>query len=338
VRILLVSNMYPSSERPEFGSFVQRLERALVERGNEVERVVLTAGGGPLRTPLRYLGLTWRARRAARRFRPDVVYAHYLFPTGVAAALTGVPFVITAHGGDVENSRRDRLLAAGTRWVLRRAAAVICVSRYLADRLPIQPARLEVIDCGVDTDVFTPAPRQPGDGPRYLVVGSLTERKNVGRLMEAFATLGSGSLTVVGSGPLEEELRRDAPEGVEFLGRVGGDELRAQLARADVVCQPSLIEPQGQVALEALATARPVVGTLVGGQPEFITPECGVLVDPADARSIATGMRRAAELPVPCVAAVEVARRHDVRLQAARIEAVLHSVSSPHGAAERPSP
>ena len=88
-----------------------------------------------------------------------------------------------------------------------------------------------------------------------------------------------------------------------------------------------MVEPQGQALLEALACGRPVVATKIGGPPEFVTPECGALVDPADPDSIAVGMRAAAALPVPCPAAVAVAEAHAVSVQAARIERVLASVS-----------
>jgi len=316
--------MYPSAGRPEFGIFVRNLERALVARGNEVVPVVLDdPAHGRLQTPVKYARLAARTAAAVRRVKPDVVYAHYLVPTGLIAAATRRPFVVTAHGGDVANAERGGALATATRAVISRAAAVICVSEYLAERLPSTPRRLEVIDCGVDTTVWRPAPRVPGDGTRFLYVGSLTERKNVGRLLEAFRLLGHGTLRIVGAGPLDGRLRAIAPAGVEFLGRVPHEQLLAELAGCDVLCQPSLVEPLGQALMEALATGRPVVATRVGGPPEYVTEQCGALVDPLDVESIAAGMRAAAALPVPCAAAVEVARRHDLALQAARVEAVL---------------
>ena len=89
---------------PDFGVFVQGLERALAARGHELERVVLDRrGGGSFATR----GWRLRAIRAARRFRPDVVYAHFLFPTGsrrcFAARAARAPLVVTAHGQDVAN-------------------------------------------------------------------------------------------------------------------------------------------------------------------------------------------------------------------------------------------
>jgi glycosyltransferase involved in cell wall biosynthesis len=332
LRILLLSNMYPTAERPDYGVFVERLEQALAERGHEIDRAVIGAGRrGKLATPRAYLGLLRRARSLSRRRRPDIVYAHYLVPTGAIAMTLGRPFVVTAHGRDVANVGEIPLVGAVTRRVVERAGAVIAVSRYLAERLPGSPRQVEVIDCGVDTERFSPAPRAPGEGPRFLVVGSLIERKNIRRLLEAFGRLGEGTLTVAGTGPLETELRRAAPPRVTFVGRMPGDAMPALYASCDVYCQPSLVEPQGQALLEALATGRPVVATRVGGPPEYIDDSCGALVDPLDVGSIAEGMRRAATLPVPNQAAVEVARAHDVRVQAERIEGVLARVSSTDG-------
>ena len=329
MRILLLSNMYPSSERPEYGVFVQRLAEALRSRGHEVDEAVMTAGRrGALRTPLAYLGLLRRTRGLVRSRRPDVVYAHFLVPTGMVAALGGAPFVVTAHGRDVANARRSALLAAVTRRVIGRARAVIAVSAYLAELLPSVPSRLEVIDCGVDTALFRPTARSDGDGPRFLLAGSLIERKNVGRLMQAFATLGGGSLTIAGSGPLESRLRDAAPSGVTFLGRVDPARMADLYGACDVYCQPSLVEPQGQALLEALACGRPVVATRVGGPPEYVTDGCGALVDPLDVASIAAGMRRAAAIELPCQEALRVAAAHSIDRQAVRIEQLLADVSS----------
>jgi len=97
----------------------------------------------------------------------------------------------------------------------------------------------------------------------------------------------------------------------------------AEIAKADVVCLPSLKEPQGQAMLEALARGRPVVATRVGGPAEVITPRIGALVDPLDVDSIAAGMLAAAALPVPSPEAVRAAAEHALPNQAAKIEAVL---------------
>jgi len=281
--------------------------------------------------------LAARALVAARRFRPDIVYAHFLFPAGGVAALAArvaaAPLVVTAHGQDVRNVGSLRGAAAATRFALSRSDTVIAVSDYLRRELVRRvgglTTQVEVIDCGVDLERFRErdgaALRHElgwrGEPPFFLSVGSLSERKNVLRLAEAWARLGRGSLAFVGDGPLRNEL--EARRGVKVVGAVAHERVGDWIGACDVLCQPSLVEPFGQALLEAMASERPVVATRVGGPPEFVGPEAGVLVDPESVDSIATGMEAAARLPIPNAAARAAAAEHDVRIQAERIERVL---------------
>ena len=326
MRILLVSQMYPSAAAPDFGVFVQGLERELAVRGHAIERVVLDRRGGG---KLRHARLAARAARAARSFRPNVVYAHFLFPTGfgalVAARTVGVPLVVTAHGQDVANATEYPFVRPFLRRVVRGAAGVIAVSDWLRTRLeqsvPGSRGKTEVVNCGVDLERFRPLPRAEHEGPAFVCVGSLIERKNVVRLADAFARVGGGTLTFVGDGPLRHRL--EGRPGVTVTGAVPHDAVPGYLAAADVLCQPSLVEPFGQATLEALACARSVVATKIGGPPEFVPTEAGVLVDPEDEAALADALRAAAALPVPNQAARAAAEQHDVRLQAARVEEIL---------------
>jgi glycosyltransferase involved in cell wall biosynthesis len=319
MRVLLVSQMYPGPDAPDLGTFVAQVESALAGRGHDVERAVLdTRSGGKLR----YLTL---ARRTLAAARPDVVYAHFLVPSGLIAALAGrAPLVVTAHGRDVRNIGAFPGVAAATRLVVRRAAAVVCVSGYLRreleTKLPEARGKTEVVSSGVDRERFAVAP--PPDGsPRFLCVGSLDERKNGVRLADAFARLGEGTLTYAGDGPLRDRL--EGRDGVRLLGRVPHDQVPRLLADSHVLAQPSLVEPLGQALLEAMACGRSVVATRVGGPPEFVPPEAGVLVDPLDVDELARALAAAAALPRPNEAAREATAGHDVRRQAERIEAIL---------------
>jgi len=319
MRILLVSQMYPGADAPDLGTFVAELERALSERGHEVERAVLDTRAGGKR---RYLDLL---RRTVGATRPDVVYAHFLVPSGLIAALAGrAPLVVTAHGRDVRNIGELPGVARATRFVVRRAATVVCVSDYLRieleTKVPAAAGKTAVVSSGVDLERFAVAPAP--DGPtRYLCVGTLSARKNVVRLADAFAQLPGGTLTFAGDGPLRSRL--EGRERVRLLGRVAHDEVPALLADAHVLCQPSMLEPLGQSLLEGMAAGRPVVATRIGGPPEFVPPEAGVLVDPLDVDGMARAMQEAAALPVPNDAARAAAAEHDVRRQAERIETIL---------------
>ena len=327
MRILLVSQMYPGPGAPDLGVFVAQLERALRERGHEIELAVLDSRAGGKR---RYATLAVGTLQAARRFRPDVVYAHFLVPSGLIGALAShAPLVVTAHGRDVRNVGSIRGMATLTRRTVARAAAVIAVSDYLRRELeakvPEARGKTEVIDSGVDLERFRVEPA-PADGPRFLCLGALSERKNVVRLADAFAQVGDGTLTFVGDGPLRPRLEGRA--NVELGGAVGHDEIPKRIAQSHVVCQPSLIEPFGQAVLEAMACGRSVVATRIGGPPEFVPPDAGVLVDPLDVEALAHALRQAAALPSPNRAARAAGEGHDVREQARKVEEVLERAAA----------
>jgi glycosyltransferase involved in cell wall biosynthesis len=331
VRILLVSQMYPSAEEPDFGVFVEGLERELRALGHELERAVLDRRGGGKRRHLRLAADIWKA---SRRFRPDVVYAHFLVPTGLSAALlTRAPLVVTAHGQDVANVGTVPGVRAATSYVVRRAAAVVAVSHWLRERLekaiPDAVGKVDVVDCGVDLERFRPRDADEArtelgveaHGTVFLCLGTLGERKNVLRLARAFEAYGEGSLVFVGDGPLRPALEQR--DRIRLVGRVGHESVPTWIAACDVLCQPSLAEPFGLATLEAMASARSVVATKVGGPPEFVTAEAGVLVDPTDDDELTRALARAAALPRPNLAGREAASAHDVKRQAERVEEIL---------------
>jgi glycosyltransferase involved in cell wall biosynthesis len=332
VRILLVTQMWPTPQEPELGSFLLPLVRELETAGHEVHVAAIGRRGGSW---TKYLGLYAKAVRAARRVKPDVVFAHFLFPSGgaglAAARASRAPLVVMAHGQDVANCDRA-VLRLATRPVVRGAATVIANSRWLARRLVghfpgLEP---EVCDLGVDLAQFSPAtaPLAGFDGahPRFLCVGSLMARKNVVALADAFARLGRGSLTFVGDGALRGALEGRA--GVHLAGRVPHDAVPGWVAACDVLCQPSLTEPFGLAALEAMAMERTVVATTEGGPPEFVTPEAGVLVDPHDPDALVAALERAAAMPTPNPAARAAAAEHDATRQAARMAAMLRRAAA----------
>src|SRR3954468_18555813 len=273
--------MYPGEGEPDYGVFVRGLEEALAARGNTIERAVLTSRGGG---KAKYARLAARTLSGARSFRPDVIYAHFLVPTGLIGGLASrAPLVLTAHGQDVANIGSVPGVKAATTLAVRRSVAVVAVSHYLRRELeakvPAARGKTEVVDSGVDLERFSVAPAAGGP-PAFLCIGSLTERKNVIRLARAFELFGAGTLTFAGDGPLRSEL--EGRPNVRLLGSAPYDRVPALIGDAGVVYQPSLIEPFGQALLEGMACGRSVVATSVGGPPEFVPPEAGVLVEPFD--------------------------------------------------------
>lgn len=331
MRILVISPMWPSEQDPDFGAFLVPHVDALRTLGHEVTVVAIDRRGG---SALKYAGLMRRAIGAAVRLRPDIVVAHTLFPAGAAgvAAATAAraPLVVMAHGQDVANLERPAVRRA-TKRVIQRSDAVITNSDWLGDclREHLPGTETTSISLGVDTDAFSPdsiAPADwPGDHPRLLCVGSLTERKNVVALADAFADLGEGSLVFVGDGELRPAL--EGRSGVTLVGRVRHAAVPSWMAACDVLCQPSQVEAFGLAALEAMALERTVVASATGGPEEFIPPEAGVLVDPTGSDALLAGLRRAIAMGSPNPAARAAALERSADREAERFVEVLESAA-----------
>jgi glycosyltransferase involved in cell wall biosynthesis len=310
---------------------------------------------GAVRTPRKYGGLLGRTLRAARR--ADVIWAHYLFPTGAVAAACGRasrrPWVLTAHGGDVRNLARPALRRASAPAV-EGAAALIAVSRHLHGELRdsgIALPPVAIVNMGVDLRRFAIADRRSArvrlglteEGPLVLAVGGLTERKNPLTLLQAFARVRAAApearLALVGDGPLARAVDAGAASlglGPALIraGAVPHERVADWMAACDLLALVSRVEPLGQVALEAMASGRPVVATRVGGTAEIVPDGiAGALVDPADRVAIAAailGVLAAPPTPAACRAAAEA---HSVDRQAERVAAVLAAAAAGGGRA-----
>lgn len=262
-------------------------------------------------------------RTLRRSMKIDVIHVHCAYPDAVGVALAAMvlrlPFVVTAHGSDINVYARRPVFRAQLRWALRRASAVIAVSadlrRKLLEAFPEIADRAEHIPCaGADPRVFHSTDRTevrtqlgvPQTARVVLFVGQLVPVKRVDLLLQSWrALLDSGRCTaadrlvLVGEGPLRERLELTA-SAAEFLGTVSflGGIPQAEIARwlnvADLLCLASDNEGMPNVVVESLVVGRPVVATAVGGIPELVVSEVnGVLVRPGSSQSLADGLAHA---------------------------------------------
>jgi glycosyltransferase involved in cell wall biosynthesis len=215
--------------------------------------------------------------RAARGVDADLLHAHWL-PSGWVAARTGKPYVVQVWGTDVELARRAPSLAQR---VLRGARLVIAASAALAESAQaLGAADVRVIPTGVD---LPPEVGEEATPPEVLYAGRLSPEKGVEDLVEAAAGM---KLVVAGDGPL----RAGVPAA---LGFVPHDELDRLYARAAVVACPSRREGFGVACLEAMAHARPVVATGVGGLLDLVVDgETGLVVPPRDPAALRAALER----------------------------------------------
>jgi glycosyltransferase involved in cell wall biosynthesis len=134
------------------------------------------------------------------------------------------------------------------------------------------------------------------DRPFVLSVGTIEPRKNIPRLVEAFAALDDRELDLVLVGPVgwNEPLRplvERLPRPPRVLGFVPTADLRALYGAAEIFCYPSLREGFGLPVLEAMVQGTPVV-TSAGTATGEVVGEAGLQVDPTDVHAIADALRR----------------------------------------------
>lgn len=291
----------------------RRLE-TLVGAGGIVSRL----RAAPLRLALVPLFLASFARalnRAVSAGRPDVVHAHWLIPQGMLAALLlprlGVPFVCTAHGGDLF-ALRARAFRGLRGLVVARAAGITVVSNYMREVLVqegVPAARVEVASMGVDlASRFVPPPTLARDPRGIVFVGRLVEKKGVAVLLEACARLRATHpefrLRIVGDGPERPSLEREASrlgiDGlVEFLGAKPQADLPALYASAAIAVVPSIVdrigdqEGLGLVTIEAIGCGCAVLASdLAAIRDVIVDGETGLLARAGDAADFAHQLAR----------------------------------------------
>lgn len=143
------------------------------------------------------------------------------------------------------------------------------------------------------------APAVSGDRSGACYIGRLSPEKGVDRLARV-AARSSWRLTIAGSGPQEQDLRRQygGCPNIEFAGALDAAGVAALLGRSAVSVVPSVcFENNPLAAIESLCCGTPVVGTRIGGIPELITPDAGLLCAPGDDDALGRAVTQALALP-----------------------------------------
>ncbi len=261
----------------------------------------------PMTHWLMYLHAAARAHEGLLRrgFVPQLVHANIYkaaVPGAVIAKLAGVPMVLTEHASDFPRRLLTPRQQLEAKTGYGGASVVMPVSAALLDginRYDLFP-RYQIVPNAVDTELFRPPTTAPrGRKARILFVGGMVPVKGVEGLLRAAARLQKQrrdwELELVGDGPQRQIYTELAQElglagRVRFVGALSKPEVAQRMQGADFLVLPSLWENLPCVALEAGCCGLPVVGTRVGGIPEVIGPDNGILCTPSDPGALAAAL------------------------------------------------
>jgi len=315
-----------------------------MEGGVQVERLVsgrsqpfkagLAAMAGYITTSF-FAGL-----RAIRTWKPDLIHVHFAVPAGVAAwwlsRLTGVPYVLTAHLGDVpggvpeKTGRWFRWVEPFTPPIWKDAARVVAVSQFTRDLvLSHYAVPVEVILNGVDRDLLDPGSIQVGTPPRVVFAGRFMSQKNplqVVRIMAGLTDL-PWTCAMIGDGPLrpavEAEIDRlGLRDRFTLSGWIPAEEVIDWYRRSDILLLPSLSEGLPVVGVQAMAMGLALVLSRVGGSPELVDKgQNGYLLAPDDLPGFITALRELLSDRAHLLAVRQASRASSARFD-------LHSVAA----------
>ena len=259
--------------------------------------------------------LGWGLARATAREQVDVLHVQYVAPLGYRG-----PLVVTVH--DLGYLHLPDSFPLVLRVALRllvprsltRATRIIAVSEFtrqdILARYPIPPEKVAVTPEGADARFRPCASAQTasvlgryGLGPGFVFsLGRLNRRKNLERLLNAYASLRGQGLVqvplVIGGKPdygVQEALRRaklsEDASSVRFTGLIPDEDLPAFYTGAACFVYPSLFEGFGLPALEAMACGTPVVASNRTAIPEVVG-DAALTVDPESVEALARAMTR----------------------------------------------
>ncbi len=360
MRILVVSHEYP----PVGGGgarIIEDLCRGLAEQGHEL--VVLTTHLGDLSLEEEANGVKvirlrcgrkvpYRARfsemvryvfaslikgwHVIKLWRPDLMHVHFAVPAGastmVLSKVTDVPYVLTAHLGDVpggapeKTDRWFRWIYPFTPSIWKSAARVVAVSEYTRQlALKHYPVDIRVIHNGFDLQDLKPEKIKIGDPPNVVWAGRFVPDKNPVQVVRTLAGLRDldWNCVMLGDGPdrlqVKAEIKRyDLDDRIELPGWTSQEEVMACFAKSDVLFMPSFSEGLPIVGLQALVLGLAIVATRVGGFVELVDPGInGYLVEDAVGNGFSDPLSELLSNPEKLLsfrkASIKIADQFDIR-------------------------
>jgi glycosyltransferase involved in cell wall biosynthesis len=244
------------------------------------------------------LGGLWSGPGVIRHFRPDIIHTHFAVPSGALAwglsVLSGIPYVLTAHLGDVPGGVPEKT-GAWFRWLMpfthtiwRRAKRVVAVSAFTRQlALRHYNVNIEVIPNGADVQLLSPSEIRINQPPRLVFAGRFVTQKNILAIIQILSELKhlDWRCAMLGDGPLFEDAKSEIKRhGLEerfvLPGWLTPPEVLEWFSKSDILFMPSLSEGLPVVGVQALAKGLALVVSNIGGFMDLVDDrQNGYLID-----------------------------------------------------------
>lgn len=256
-----------------------------------------------------------------RKFRPDVIHAHWPFPHAYialgAAKLFRIPLVLNFHGAELLLIRKKKWVKPLLKFAIGQAQAVFANSSFTAGKIrALRNVDVEWSPYGttLETGEISAEPHAVDGKFKILFVGRHIERKGICYLIEAAKYLPRDQfeIRIVGVGDLTDKLKAQAAEisttpdaaNIIFTGKLSPEELANEYKTANVFTLPAIVDSKGDteglgvVLIEAMELGLPVVASNVGGIPDVVVDGVsGILVPEKNPEALASAYKRLAAEP-----------------------------------------
>jgi glycosyltransferase involved in cell wall biosynthesis len=258
--------------------------------------------------------------KICRKFKPDIIHAHWPFPHAYialgAAKLFKIPLVLNFHGAELLLIRKKKWVKPLLKFAISQAQAVFANSSFTASKIKaLRNVDVEWSPYGttLETGTGNAEPHAIIGKFKILFVGRHIERKGIRYLIEAAKYLPRDQfeIRIVGVGDLTDELKKLASESatpdsaeIIFTGKLSPEALANEYKTANVFTLPAIVDSKGDteglgvVLIEAMELGLPIVASNVGGIPDVVIDgETGILVPEKDPEALASAYKRLAAEP-----------------------------------------
>lgn len=291
----------------------------------------------------------WAGLRLIYIYRPVIIHTHFAVPSGALAwtlsVLTGIPYILTAHLGDVPGGVPQKT-GAWFRWVKpftkpiwKRAKKVIAVSEFTRQlALKHYPVDIQVIPNGVDLLQLVPAEIKLNEPPQIVFAGRFVAQKNPLAIVKILSDLKDLNWTcsMLGDGPMFAEVKQEIEqhelsERFNLPGWVTPEDVLDRFSKSDILFMPSFSEGLPVVGVQALAKGLAIVASRIGGFIDLVEhARNGYLIEVGDQAAFSQALRELISKPEVLLqfrkASAEKSRDFDIQMVVDQYQSLLQGV------------